>query len=355
MTAATPLCVIGGGQIGERHIEVALACPEVTLTAVVEPYAARRDQLRDMGLPVVATIAEVPEHTRAAIIATPTPDHAGAALAALDRGWAVIVEKPLAGSLAEARQVIARAEARGLPVFTGHHRRCHPFSIAARDRIRQLGDLVGVQALWSLRKHDSYYDVPWRREPGAGPLLQNLSHEVDLLHFLMGPIDRVSALVSSDRRGLAVEDTAALSLHFANGALGSVLMSDAGASPWAFEAASGENPMLAASGQDYLRIVGTRGALEFPSLRLWLNGQGGETEWRKPLTAQDAPAMARVDPLLEQMRRFARVVATGQPDDILCSGSDGLAALEITLATALSGHTGQPVGLGQVGPDYRGV
>lgn len=349
-----PLAVIGAGSIGQRHIEVAQACDAVELVAVVEPKDGLRAALAARGLPMLADIADVPGSVRAAIIATPTQDHYASAMAGLARGWAVLVEKPTAGTLDDARALVADAAAKGLPLFTGHHRRCHPFCLAARAAIGGLGDLVGVQGLWSLRKHASYFEVDWRRKPGAGPLLTNLSHEIDLLRFLLGDMVEVTTLLSSARRGLEIEDSAAMAFRFANGALGSFLMSDAGASPWAFEAATGENPAIAMSGQDYIQITGTQGALSFPSLRRWGRAAPGEVEWSKPLLPEAGPQFARVDPLLEQIGRFAHVVAGGT-DGVLCSGEDGVKALEMTLAAALSGRTGQPVKAGEVPGDFTGV
>lgn len=354
MTSPLPLCVIGGGSIGMRHVEVTQRSDATTLTAIVEPHPPRREELAAQGYPVVATLEDVPAETRAAIIATPTPDHAPSGKAALDRGWAVIVEKPIAGTLDDARSLVAHAEALGLPLFTGHHRRCHPFSIAAREALSEIGDLVGVQGCWSLRKHDSYYDVDWRRQPGAGPLLTNLTHEIDLLRFFVGDVTEVTALLSSSTRGFVIEDTAALAFRFTNGALGSYLISDAGASPWSFEAASAENPIIAASGQDYIRVLGTQGALEFPSLTRWGRSAPGEIEWSKPLLRNPGQSWEAVDPLQVQVERFAAVVAGGQ-DDVLCTGADGIASLEMTLATALSGREGRPVRAGEVPGDFNGT
>lgn len=354
MTARLPLCVVGGGSIGMRHVEVARASGKVELTAVVEPHQPRRAELAAQGLPVVAAIDAVADRTRAAVISTPTQDHYASTRAAFDRGWAVIVEKPTAATLDEARALVAAAAAEGLPFFTGHHRRCHPFSLAARATLEEIGALVAVQGLWSLRKHDTYFDVDWRRLPGAGPLMTNLTHEIDLLRFLVGDISEVTALTSSARRGFVIEDTAALAFRFEGGALGSFLISDAGASPWSFEAASYENPIIAGSGEDYIRIVGTEGALAFPSLTRWGRSGPGEIEWSKPLARHDGPAFDRVDPLLEQIHRFAAVVEGGA-DDVLCTGTDGVAALEMTLAAALSAKTARPVRAGEVPGDYTGV
>lgn len=352
MTAQLPLCVIGGGSIGMRHVEVATKSEQIVLTCVVEPHAPRRAELQQMGLNAVAGIDDAPSETRAAISATPTQLHHESGLQILGKGWAGIIEKPLTGTVGESDALIAAAG--DAPLFCGHHRRCHPFSVAVRQELAQIGDIVAVQGLWSLRKHNTYYDTPWRCQPGAGVMMTNLSHELDLIRFMVSEIASVQAMVSNAQRGLAVEDTAAINLRFASGALGQFLMSDAGASPWAFEGATGENPAIAASGEDYVRIIGTEGAVAFPSLTRWGRSDDGEIEWSKPLRRHEGQSFAKIDPLLAQIERFAAAV-NGVSDDVLCTLQDGRAALEMTLAAKLSGATGQPVAAGEVPQDYTGA
>lgn len=354
MTAKLPLCIVGAGSIGLRHIEVAQRSENVMLTAVVEPDPDRRAHFANRGLPAVATVQDVPKETRAAIYATPTGAHHMNVLDGLARGWAVLVEKPIAATRREAIAMTAAADQAGLPLVTGHHRRCHPFSLAAKSAVQDIGEFVGVQGLWSLRKHASYFDVPWRRSPGAGPLMTNLSHEIDLLHFLVGHIDEVTALTSSARRGLEIEDTSCIGFGFANGGLGSFLISDAGSSPWSFEAATSENPAIAGSGQDYLRFTGTGGALEFPSLTKWRQTEPGEIEWSKPLRRMTTSSFAKADPLLEQINRFAALVG-GAQDDVLCRPTEATAALEVTLAVAQSARLGRAVRPADISQDSTGM
>lgn len=344
MTAPLPLAVVGGGSIGLRHAMQAREAEGVRLAAVVEPSAERRDILERLGLPVAAMLDDVPAEVGAAVIATPTADHCATALDALGRGWGVLVEKPVTATLDEAETLCAAAETRCLPLLTGHHRRCHPFVARARSILSELGPLVGIQGLWSLRKHDNYFDVPWRRAPGAGPILTNLSHEIDLLRCLAGEIDEVTALSASRARGLRVEDTAAIALGFASGALGTFLISDAGASPWSFEAACGENPEIARSGEDPLRFIGTSGALSFPSLTLW----SGAEDWRFAQRVEPGPATETVDPIRVQLERFARVVG-GSGDDLLATGRDGQRTLAVTLAVIESARVGQSIRPGEPG------
>ncbi len=352
MTARLPLAVIGCGLIGLRHAEVAQDLDQIDLTAVVEPNPDLAATLKAQGLPVVQSLEDVPQHTRAAIVATPTPDHAASGLAAIEQGWGVLVEKPLAGTLAEADQLIAAA--RGGVLVTGHHRRCQPFVQATRQKLAQIGDPVAVQGMWSLRKHDTYYDVDWRRAPGAGPLMTNLSHEIDLLRVFLGEIEEVSTLSSNAARNLAIEDTSAISLRFASGVLGSFLMSDAGVSPWSFEAACGENPSIAASGEDYVRFVGAKGAMSFPSLTVWTGHPGQVVDWHVPLQRQSGPAFDKIDPIKAQMAEFAALI-DGKDSGILATGPSGRATLEMTLGAVLSAQTGRPVKRGDVPLEYSGV
>jgi predicted dehydrogenase len=323
MSTPVPICIVGGGSIGLRHIGCARASSAVSLTAVVEAHAPRRAELLAMGLPVVADLDAVPRETLAAVIAAPTANHAEIADACLDRGWAVLVEKPLTRTLAEARALCQKAAILGLPLLTGHHRRCHPFVAKARTLLKRLGQPIAIQGIWCLRKHDSYYDVPWRRQVGAGPIMTNLSHEIDLLHCLAGPISEVSAMTSNAARGYEVEDTTAISFRFQSGAVGNFLLSEAAVSPWAFEAATGENPAIAVRGDDPLRFMGANGAMAFPSLQMWEATPGHPPDWRHPLAHQAGPKLATVDGIAAQLDRFA-AIAQGTHDDLLATGEDGL-------------------------------
>jgi len=183
--------------------------------------------------------------------------------------------------------------------------------------------------------------------------MTNFSHEVDLLCFLIGNITRVSAFTSRASRGLDVEDTASLSFEFEAGALGSFLISDAGLSPWAFETGTAENPAIAASDEDYLRFTGPKGAMAFPSLTTW-GADTGPCDWTTRLTRKDPISLRSVDPLAEQLKRFISVVR-GAADTVLCTGCEGLRALEITLASGLAAREGVAIRTDSVPLDFDGL
>ena len=142
----------------------------------------------------------------------------------MKRGIPVLVEKPIADTLDAALALADASEAAGVPVLVGHHRRHNPIVRKAREIVQSgaLGRLTAVSATWLVCKPDDYFDVAWRREPGGGPILINLIHDIDNLRFIAGDIAAVQGMTSSARRGFPVEDTAALLLRFRDGALGTV-------------------------------------------------------------------------------------------------------------------------------------
>lgn len=135
------------------------------------------------------------------------------------------------------------AEAAGVPVQVGHHRRHSPLLKAARRVVDDgtLGPLVALTGTAMFYKPDEYFETaPWRREPGGGAILINMIHEVDDLLSICGDIVAVHAMASNRTRGFPVEDTVAIILQFANGALGTFLLSDTAASALSWEQTSRE-------------------------------------------------------------------------------------------------------------------
>src|SRR5437762_3380835 len=193
-------------------------------------------------------------------------------------------------------------------VLVGHYRRYKPMIKAVKEDIAsgQIGQPTAVVGLWLLKKPDDYFDVAWRRELGGGPVLINLVHDIDNLRFIFGEIVQVQALVSNKVRKFAVEDTAALLLKFANGAIGTVSVSDATPAPWSWELSSGENAAYPRQNQPCYLFAGTKGSLAVPTMQLWsYPGQDGRYA---PLTYAELKA-ASFDPLVEQLRHFLAVIA----------------------------------------------
>ena len=106
----------------------------------------------------------------------------------LKHGVHMLVEKPITDTVAEANALIEAAEAHGVQLLVGHHRRHNRLVQQARDIVQsgRIGDLVGVTAMFSLLKPEDYFQVKWRSQPGGGPILINLIHDIDNLRFICG-------------------------------------------------------------------------------------------------------------------------------------------------------------------------
>jgi predicted dehydrogenase len=263
-------------------------------------------------------------------------------LACAARRVHILVEKPIAETLAAAQSLATAAEHASVALLVGHHRRYNPVIEKAREVVRGggIGGLTAVVALWLIRKPDTYFDVAWRRAPGGGPVLINLIHDIDDLRYICGEIASVQAVTSSVTRGLAVEDTAAITLRFANGALGTVMLSDTVPAPWSWEMTSGEAAHYPQRPENCYLFSGTDGSLTVPKLELW--NYGGEKSWTQPLVKQTLD-VASEDPLSRQLRHFCRVIRGEEAPKI--TGADAARTLAATLAVLDAARSGNAINL----------
>ena len=156
---------------------------------------------------------------------------------------------------------------------------------------------------------------------------------------LVGDIVRVQAVTSNATRGYPVEDTAAMVFTFANGALGTFLLSDTAASPRSWEQTSQENKSYDSyHDEDCYHIAGTRGSLSVPTMRLKV--YQGAASWWEPFTST-TESVERSDPLAHQIEHFAAVIRGEQQP--ICSGRDGLKTLLVVDAVIQAARTGRPV------------
>ncbi len=339
------LAVIGAGLIGARHAALIAADADCALVGLSDPDPARAGVAADLGVPCYAALEQLLDraHPEGVIIATPTATHAAIALTCAARGVPMLVEKPIADSLAQARRIVTAAAHHSVAVLVGHHRRHNPLVQRTRGLVGDgsLGRLVGFSALWTLLKPDDYYTVAWRRErPGGGPLLINLIHDLDSLRFIAGEVASVYARTSAAVRGLPVEDSLSLCLTLAGGALGTVLASDATPAPWSYEATTAENPTYCHVPEACYQFVGTDAALAFPRMELWRYAAGQPRGWTQPLERHRL-AVPTADPLRAQLAHFCQVVR-GQAEPLV-SAEEGARSLAVALAAQTSAETGAAV------------
>jgi len=198
----TRLLIAGTGLIGHRHLAHILDHPDLTLAGIIDPVADNRAMA---DVPGFADIAEVDVEADGIVIATPTETHAPLACAAADRGWHVLVEKPLAESLAAADAMIDHARRAGVQILVGHHRRHHP-RVARLKEIVAAGDIgqpIVASLLWTMRKPDEYFGPSWRAGMNGAPVKQNLIHDVDTLRWLFGDVADVAGFGGNTVRGAA--------------------------------------------------------------------------------------------------------------------------------------------------------
>ena len=334
MLGPVRLALFGAGLIGMRHLEVADEEPGCRVVAVADPMEAVSASAERHRARYYRDFRELLSRERldGAIVATPNATHAGVGIACAEHRLPMLVEKPITDTIASGLRLLDAAAAHGVPLLVGHHRRFDPAIGIAREVIRsgQIGRLAAVECLWALRKHDAYFDAAWRRtRPGGGTALINLIHDVDLLRHVCGDVTRVYAEGGSAVRGHEVEDTVAITLRFANGAVGTLLASDATPSPWGWELGTGENPLIPPTGRNCYRFLGTEGALALPRLELWRHDEGVPASWREAISARTLTAGPR-NALRDQLRHFCEVVRREHAPRV--SGEDGLRTLATTLA-----------------------
>ena len=336
------LAVIGAGVMGCSHIERIRASAECVLAGVCDPDLDLARRAAGGECPVHGDLPELLRRERfdGTIIATPNAEHRDCGVLCAEAGVPMLVEKPIAATTADGSALVAAADRHGVPVLVGQHRRHSAYVRRAKEAIDggELGRLVSFTALWFVRKPDDYYAVGWRTRPGGGPVLTNLIHEIDLMRHLGGEIESVYAAGSSAARGLPVEDSMAVTLRLAGGALGSIAASDAAVSPWSYELTTHENPLYTRTDRNCYFLLGTAGSLAFPRLTLWRHP--GETGWQHPLSGTPLRVDA-VDPIAAQLAHFCAVIRGRE--DPLVSGPDGLATLAATEAVLQSAHEDRPI------------
>ncbi|CAO3437509.1 Gfo/Idh/MocA family protein [Azospirillum endophyticum] len=346
------IAVAGFGAIGRKHAEVLRACGACERVVIIDPEPRTRMQAESQRFDAFPDIGSGHRQAGfdAVVIAVPTADHLESASHCIELGLPILVEKPIADTVEAARLLSERADAAGIPLLIGHHRRHNPL---VRTAAGLIGDgLIGrptvATVLYTFKKPDAYFDIPWHREPnGGGPILINLIHEVDQLRFLLGEVRSVQAVQSNAVRGLPVEDSAVVLLRFASGVLATITLSDCVAAPWSYDLASGEFDLMSGKAgridrgrEDTHFISGTEGSLTLPNLRHY--SFAGEAGWSNPLAVRSVKPEA-ADTYVLQAEHFLRVAQGLEAP--LVTGADATRTLEVTLAIKAAARTGQAIDL----------
>lgn len=359
MTVSPPvrLVVVGAGLIGPRHAQHIVANSSTELVALVDP-APKAAQVADLlhtlhFSSIDALFAHLDAHGQpypdGALVCTPNSTHAAVASSLAAKGVHLLVEKPVSSSLDEALELRETVRRTGTRVLVGHHRRFNPFIVAAKQHLPAVGRVIAVQGTWTLRKPEAYFDQgPWRRSSalGGGALLINLVHDLDLLQYLLGPVERVYAELVAKERPTDADEGACLTLRFRSGVSGTFICADNVTSPFNFEVGTGENPAIPADDmlEGFYKVFGTKGTLLVPDLTLYHQPELAENTWTQPLTrtalVDDRRAVRAVMPFENQLNHFVDVVQGKAAP--ACTIDDGISALLCVEAVVRSLETGLP-------------
>ena len=206
---------------------------------------------------------------------------------------------------------------------------------------KKLGKIVSANILCWVYKHKKYFNEKWRVTEGGGPLGINLVHDIDMICYLLGPIQYVQAFTTNKTRKFKVEDTATVSLVFKSGALCTLNISDTIVAPWSYELTAGENPAYPITNQSAYMIGGTKGSLQFPNLKNWFYKK--ERSWWKKILVKEDINKKDDNTLINQINHFADVVSKKTQPKV--NGNDGLVSLKIFAAIIKSAKLGKKVRL----------
>ena len=189
--------VIGVGSHGRHHARILAALPDAELVGIVD---LDRDRARavaaDVGAPVVDDVRAIDPPVDGCVVAVPTADHAAVAAPLLEAGVAVLVEKPIAASLAEADRLLAAARVSGAPLAVGHTERHNPAVAAALPHI-SAPRFIEVHRLSAFQPRSLDVDV----------ILDLMIHDIDIVLAIVGDepasIEAVGVPVLSKRIDIA--------------------------------------------------------------------------------------------------------------------------------------------------------
>ncbi|HHV55439.1 MAG TPA: Gfo/Idh/MocA family oxidoreductase [Firmicutes bacterium] len=341
--------VVGCGVIGPLHAAGVAKGPFTRLVACCDIVAERAENLaRQHGAKAYTSLEQVlddPE-VEAVSICTPSGMHPEMTIRALRAGKHVLTEKPMAIHLEDADAMIRTAEETGGQLAVIFQRRTQPVfrTIKAAMEEKVLGKPVLGDAYMKYYRSPEYYrSADWRgtwQWDGGGALMNQGIHIIDMLQWLMGPVESVYAHAGTLVREIEVEDTAVAVLKFRNGAFG-VIEGTTSVYPGVDHRIElhGEKGTIRVDGE---RIVEWR--VEGPDGKPVSRLEGTTGEAGSPSPTSDPRAIS-ADGHWIQIQDLALAIRDGRPP--LVPGREGRPALEIILGIYESSRTGREVYLGR--------
>ena len=348
--SAVSICVVGAGAIGSAHIQLIKNNPLCELHSIVDTSAQALELAKATHTRFLPNLQEMLQGDLpdGVILASPNHLHVSQALDCIKKGLPILLEKPIATTVKEGKQLVQAVAKLGAKVLIGHHRAHSPIMQQAALSVQSgaLGRVVCVSGFATFFKPSTYFtQASWRAQPGGGPILINLIHEIHNLRMLCGEITQVQAMCSNAVRGFEVEDTVAINFRFESGVLGTFILSDTAAGTRSWEQTSGENKAYAHYPMDDCYVItGTLGSLSVPSMRLQLFNEIRDASWFNSMKETLLTRAGDDDPLANQISHFIQVIkGICAP---LVSANDGLKNLNVIECILEAAKSGKVVTIG---------
>jgi len=345
--------ITGSGFMGVTHAEAVATVEATRLVAVAggsrAPKLASDYKVRHE--PDAAALA-ASQDVDAVVITTPHAIHVAEALAAIEHGKHVLIEKPMATSVADCDRILEAAARRGVTVAVGYHQRFRVNNRRACELVRAgaLGRLLAFQvsmpAAMAAMKADSGFAQNWRwwnYPENVGHIINGGPHAIDLLRWMtQSDVTAVSAFSRTFREDVPVEKTTVALLELANGAVGT-LFSTCEAVPPNFQ------------GEEFrFRLMGDRASIDLDAYGELKLNEGGE--WRtvsiQPAVGHQASSTllnpVRMSSFCQQVEAFVQAVR-GEPSPI-GTGADGRAGVAACIAMLDASRAGAVVRPDSTGP-----
>ena len=325
--------IVGTGFMGRTHAAGWAATPAEIVGFVSKDEETAVSLTNQYGGQIFPDVASLLPNVDVVDICTPTHRHYEMALQAAAAGKHIICEKPLARTLAQAREMMAACDAAGVKLLVAHVVRFFPEYALARQKVAS-GE-IGKTAVLRLKRGsfqpkksvDNWFV---NFEKSGGMMLDLMIHDFDYARWVAGDVVRVYAKnISDSHAGANVDHGLAIVTH-KSGAISHVEGS------WAYP-----QPMF----RTQLEIAGNNGLIQFDSgqmasIGVHLHQKGGD--------APDVPlpgSPLSEDPYTTQIKAFYEHLAHDTP--VRITAVDGYKALQIALAAIQSAQTGQPVEIGK--------
>ena len=337
--------IIGTGLIAGMHAQALAGVDSARLVACLSRDAERAGRFAHAhGCAAFSDLDAFLAHPGldAVSICTPSGAHLEPALAATAAGKHLFVEKPLEVTLERCRRIVDAADAAGVICSGVFQSRSLPDVLLIKRALEQgrFGDVVVGDAIVKWVRPASYYQESWhgtRALDGGGALMNQSIHTIDLLQWLLGPVESVQAFTTRrSHAALEVEDTAVAAVRFASGALGTIVGSTA----------------IHPGFERRIEVGGTAGSavLVGDTIGEWQFAE--ETDEDEALRARRAdvdpdrggasdPAGVGIAGHRRQYEEVTAAILAGETPDI--DGRAATAAVAIVLAIYESARSGRPV------------